>query len=656
MIMKNNSSKAEQREDFFFRIIHFFCVIITISTFASAASASAQDTTANQANEKKIIYYQPILFHGSFYLSGDSQSVISKKVIRPMTQFSIFDVLNSTYFLTPLSLGGFAQNNSVSMYGSGRHDVGLRYNTRSISNPLHGGVNLAQFPVETAENIEVMMGTPAIVLGDNSSGIYINLQEGIHNSATPFTRLRYAQSSYNFIASEGEFSQNPAPNWNIDAGFRRHVGEGRFANSWVDLWNVYAKIRWTQSRSQWTLSHIFTNYGNGLNGGLSDSTTTYSDPINARVRFNDMFERTINHDLTLSYSSINSDSTVLHSASAYFSYGTWTLEKNIQYNITQFDSSRIIAPIMRTLGVMYMGSVKFSRQISVKFGGETEQHVIDASIYNRNFSGFSTALFSLSDFQLSPLLRIQPGVRLRYFHNELTLNFGAKTEYSVFENVVSGIDISLSSRRPSLTEGLLSSEKHILGIGYIQWKGSDHRIKCEVFSRTVNDLILHEALIRNNGIVGTTARNAGVRNIVGSSINGYYALNSSIRVLGAFLWQHSSTNGVFDDRLPSFQGMVGAEYTRVFGRSTVKGGVSLRIISSSYGELFIPQTHGSILLPNKESGMTSNGGQAFIGAQLGNAYVQFTLYNILNAEYWSTPLYTELDRHLRISVNWSFFD
>lgn len=654
MIMKNISSKTEQREDFFCLLATFFCVIISIIPFTSASAHNIADTVGN---EKKTIYYQPLPHHGSFLVRTDSDRIISKKVIRPMTQFSIFDVLSTTYFLTPLSLGGFASNNSVSLYGSHRNDIGMRYNTRSLTNPIHGAVNLAQFPLETVENIEVMTGTQAIVLGDNSSGILLNMQEGMHNSASPFTRLRYAQSSYNFVASEGEFSQNFAPNWNIDAGFRRHVGEGRFTNSWVDLWNVYGKIRWTQSRSQWTLSHIFTNYGNGLHGGLSDSTTTFSDPINAQIRFTDMFERILSHDITLSYSSINTDSTILHSATSYFSYGTWALEKGIQYNLSAFDSSRISAPIMRTFGIMYIGSIKFSPQVVLKFGGETEQQIINASIYNQNYSGISSSLFSLTNIDVSARLHIQPGIRLRFSNNQLTVNLGTKTEYYIFDNLLTGIDISLSTRRPTLIEGLnLTSEKHILGIGYIQWRDSHYSIKCDVFSRSVNDLILHESLMRNNVIVGTTARNDGIRNTVGASINGYYSLNNAIRLLSGFLWQHSSTNGVFDDRLPSFQGIVGAEYTRVFGRSTVKGGISFRIFSKNYGELFIPQTHGTVLYPEKNTGVITNGGQAFIGAQLGNAYVQFALYNILNAEYWSTPLYTELDRHLRISVNWSFFD
>ena len=581
---------------------------------------------------------------------------MSKKYIRPSTQFGISDVLQSAYFLTPLSLGGLSLNNSVSVYGSSRQDIALRYNTRSFQNNQFGGVNLSQFPLETAENIEILTGTHAIVLGDNSSGLLLNIQEAIHNTSTPFTRLRYAQSSYNFVASEGEFSQNIAKNWNVDAGFRRHIGEGRFANSWIDMWNVYGKLRWTLPQSQWTLSHIFTNYGSGLNGGLSDTTATYSDPINAKIRYADMFGRAFSHDVTLSYSQHNSDTTLIQTGSFYFTYGIWNLEKNINFNPSPLDSSRISSSISRKTGAIYMLQKYLTNSLSFKIGGEAEAQVIDATPYNSAFNGSNIAFFSLLNFVFSSDITLQPGARLRLFNNKLYTNLGFKAEY-ILQPFLFGVDASISSRTPTLTEGLNnSSEKHFLGLAYLKWKGSYHSFNIEIYSRSISDYIMQEPLLRGETIVGVLSLNNGNRSVLGLSLNGRYSIIENGHLQASIMLQDSKTNSVNDKRLPFFQGMLGGEYERVFGRSTVRGGLSFRFFSSNYGETFIPQMQGTIAYQHKEQNVIFDGGQAYLGAQLGNAFVQFSMHNFLNAVYWTTALYPELDRHLRISVNWAFLD
>ncbi len=649
--MKNISSNRDQRGGSLFMSV--FLVIFVFSVLQCTALHRIDSTEAKADTSR---YYAPIHYHGSYHITQDSARILSKKYIRPSTQFGISDVLQNAYFLTPLSLGGLSFNNSISIYGSSRQDIALRYNTRSFQNIQFGGVNLSQFPLETAENIEVLTGTQAIVLGDNSSGLLINIQEAIHNTSTPFTRLRYAQSSYNFVASEGEFSQNIAKNWNIDAGFRRHVGEGRFANSWIDMWNVYGHLRWTLPRSQWTLSHIFTNYGSGLNGGLSDTTATFSDPINAKIRYADMFGRTFSHDITLSFSQHNSDTTLIQTGSLYFTYGIWNIEKSIELNPSLLDTNRVSSSISRKTGAIYMVQKNLTHSLSVKIGGEAEAQIIDATPYNEAFNESNVALFSLLNFLFSHDITLQPGARLRLYNNKLYTNVGFKAEF-ILQPFLFGLDASLSSRTPTLTEGLNNrSEQHFLGIAYLKWKNRYHSLHLEIFSRSVSELIIQEPVLRGGTIVGVLSQNNGNRAVLGFSVNGQYSIIENGQLQASIQLQDSKTNSTNDQRLPFLQGMFGGEYTRVFGRSTVKGGLSFRFFSSNYGEIFIPQMQGTITHQHKEDNLIFDGGQAYVGAQLGNAFVQFSMHNLLNAVYWTTSIYPELDRHLRISVNWAFLD
>ena len=103
--MKNISSNREQRGDSLFMWI--FLIIFVLPVFQSAAF-HAIDSTQSKADSSR--YYTPIHYHGSYQVMQDSVRILSKKYIRPSTQFGISDVLQSAYFLTPLSLGGLSLN------------------------------------------------------------------------------------------------------------------------------------------------------------------------------------------------------------------------------------------------------------------------------------------------------------------------------------------------------------------------------------------------------------------------------------------------------------------------------------------------------------------------------------------------------------------
>jgi len=109
--MKNISSNREKRGDSFFMLILF---VFMFSVFSSAAFPSIDSTSSADTSR----YYTPIFYHGSYIIRQDSSRIISKKNIRPSTQFGITDVLHNTFSSIPLSLGGLSLNNSVSIYGN----------------------------------------------------------------------------------------------------------------------------------------------------------------------------------------------------------------------------------------------------------------------------------------------------------------------------------------------------------------------------------------------------------------------------------------------------------------------------------------------------------------------------------------------------------
>lgn len=654
--MMNNYSRKEQREGYYFAIITivlFYCFVLP----ATAREDSVKKVNSGvKTDTTHYNFYKPLHLHGSLSKIAPSHS-IGKEDIRPSAQFGLYDVLMDNMLLTSLSLGGIGLNNSVSQYGSGRRDISLRFNGRSFDDRVFGGFNIEQFPVETAERIEIFTGTEAVILGDNSSGLLLNVQEMSHDSKTPFTRLRYGQTSYNFVASEGEFSQNFSPNWNFTFGFRRHVTDGRFLNSWVDMWNVHGKLRWNpQSNIQVSLSNIFTNYGAGTNGGLNDTTPSVSNTITATVNYADMNERVFRHDITLSGTMINTDTSIVQNANIYFTHSLWNRDRGSALFLGFNDTVRTSSFIERIAGITYKTEFLPSEALSATIGGEGELLFIEKAAYHTGFSGTNLSGYFLGNLKLKESVRLTSGIRVRLSDGKFLSSIGGKLMIKPTEQFNFGGDFSISSRAPSIIEGLaLNSEKNVLLIGFAEWNKDSFQSKAEFFVRNTSDIIIATPFYNNNTVVNTFSSNAGDRTAMGGNIAVSYTIDR-LRLFGNAIIQKSTINGIEEGRFPAAKASIGVSYTQQFGRSTVHGGISTTVFSSNYGERYIPQTNSSIYINTADNDFGYDGVSAFIGAKLGNAFVQFSLRNILDASYWNTSVYPNLDRHIRISVNWAFFD
>ena len=69
--------------------------------------------------------------------------------------------------------------------------------------------------------MEILTGTDAVGLAGSMTLSALNIQEMIHNSATPYTALWYAQGGGDVIAMDAAYSQNVARGFNITFGVRR---------------------------------------------------------------------------------------------------------------------------------------------------------------------------------------------------------------------------------------------------------------------------------------------------------------------------------------------------------------------------------------------------------------------------------------------------
>ena len=632
---------------------------------AKALAPHAVDSSKIITPEKvgdSIKLHVPLRTHGSLFTIPLSTVKTITKYELPYLNFTgLHDIISQkepTFY--PLHLGSYGQMNSFAVFGGSLRDITLRYDGRDVNSRSFGGATLEQFPPEMVEQIEILTGTDAIIFSDNSNGALINIQEVKHNIAKPFTRISFTQGGYNFIASDGTFSQNVAQNFNATLGFRRESSSSRFANSDFDVWNLRAILRWNPSdRTSFSLSELFTNHRIGTNGGLDSLTPSFSNDIIALATYPDLDERVYRHDLTLAGSGVLAeDSSSTLSGTLYFSNSIWEKNRPKELAITADDTIRLARFTERTVGATARLEQRINSLTTLRYGGEAEYTASNQSQYTEEIKAVKMAGYGHLVLQPeSKSFTLRGGARVLYQDSKIIPSIGAAGELRFSDNLSLSLDISQSSRTPSAAEGFgLNAEKTLLGFATLQYKHDSLRLSATAFSRLTTDPIHSEGVRSvNDTIVTSRSFNGDSRRTVG--LNGQAQLSfGALSSTGFFQLYQTAINGTSDNRFPLFYAGISAQYEYQIGQSLLQGGLSVKFLGSFTGETFLPQTWTSIPSRSGESNATFNGIDAFIVLRLGNAFVRATFYNIISQTYYYVPMYPQLDRNLRLSVTWSFLD
>ncbi|GAB1430928.1 hypothetical protein MASR2M18_17620 [Ignavibacteria bacterium] len=596
----------------------------------------------------------PVKSHGLISQFTMPECVMfGKRDIEKMPYFELTDILRQTFPAAfPQSLGGFGGFNSFSVFGGNAHDNSLRFNARPLVSPMFGTFLLDQFPPEMLERTEILTGTDAVVFGDNSSGMLINIQEAIHDVKKPYTRLWYAQSDYNFIASDGVFSQNFAPDWNGTFGFRRQSYDGRFNNSGFDIWNVRFGLRFSPSdKTTFTLTELFTNHGFGANGGLMPDNTDFTNPITALPRISDLDERVFRHDITLA-GSWRPDSGFAANGSAYFSGENWEINRGSAYFTGVADTLRLMQTRSAFVGAVLRLEQKISDILFLRAGGDLTWVNSAASVYADVLSGVSAAGYIHASWASSAGISLRSGARIRIDQDRTSLSLGAAVAAPISSQIAFTADFSRSDRAPSPTEGRnLPSEKHLLALAGLRFGPDSSGIIASMFSRYISSPIESIRITDTNGnTLGTHSFSGDSRAVVGGFIRGRTFL---FKRLFAQCWAQSYFGGGAE--LPALFGGISAQYEYKAGASSLIAGFSVSGITAYRGETFVPQTWNYVATEN-ETPAAFDGCSVFATAKLGNARLRAVYSNLFSAHIEYTPYYPDLDRTLRISLSWAFND
>lgn len=604
--------------------------------------------------------FKPLKTHGSLFQIPYPHRRVTKHDLQYLNFVGLHDILaQQVSDIYPLHLGSYGQMNAISVFGSGLRDLSLQFNGRSLDEKMFGAVNIEEYPSEMVEEIQIFTGTDAVILGDNSSGMLINLQERVFNTKSPYTHLWYSQGGYDYIASDGIFSQNIAKNWNTTLGYRRQSSGSRYTNSSLDLWNIRANLRWNPSDfTSLTLSELFTHQRIGANGGIDSTSPSIGNELLAVPLYPEYNQRVYRHDMTLSGTSLlSNDTTSSIAGTLYYTTAVWQKSRPLSMAVHAGDTISMIESKSARFGTTLRYEQTLFNLTTIRIGGVLEYQTTEETVYNEPITNGLAAGYGHIYQRLSDNLSLKGGVRLSLQNGIFVPTFGAAAEMKSSDNISLMFDISQSSRIPSASEGLgLKSEKHLLTLAGVHYNYDSLSFGLTGFARFINTPIISSPLRDSTGFILTTrSTNGDTRQIYGLTTQAKYSYKS-FSANGFMQLYQSSDVLVANNRFPLFYAGITAQYTYSVGQSVMFGGLTVKFIGSHSADEFIPQTWSSIPSRTESSLASFNGIDAFVVLRLGNAYVRATYTNILSQTYYYVSIYPQLDRNLRLSVSWSFFD
>ena len=590
----------------------------------------------------------------------DEALVDISKADRRFVQYrSASELLSRGSHLMPISHGGNAQHNTVSIAGGLNADIATSFNGRPMVDPWNDAFHLMQIAPEGLERIEILTGTDAVGLGGSMSLAAMNLQEIRHNSATPYTSLWYSQGGGELIAVDGTFSQNVARGLNITFGVRRSgTAEPRYTNTGFDVWNVRAAVRYTATdRTHLSVSYNLASLNTGLWGGLRtgfdlDSLTERTAPP---VFFN-LQDESRRHDLTATIVHLfDADTTFTVTGQVFASVNNVLRLRDTTLRTSITDTVDNFVVNGSQYGVLARADYRLGAT-RLRVGVGADYLGANQSVYTQEVDEVRPQVFGHIRIPLSSSLSFSGAGRVEQRHTNTLVGVGAALTLSVGDESWIKADLSTAQRAPTAGEGFsLSPERHILATLTSRWVAPSITFEGQAFYRLVSDRLLTTSDRDADQFIRSTSTfngpNASVAGVTAQAnfTSTWFELRPIVR---AFVTQ---SNGIADDRFPGFMAELYAAGVYRLGSNSVRLGVRGLIQTGMMGQQYVPTT-STYTTPVGRQDIVNNGLDLFLTAILGNASIRFSYENLLASRWYIVAVAPEIISDIRLSVTWSFFD
>ncbi len=624
--------------------------IIYIIMFYAGSFANAEEP-ANYPDSLS----KPVDTHGSiFMLESDIYKSIGKSDILLDNYTDFNTLIYERLPVYPAILGEAGADNSFSLFGASPVSNSYSMNNSQLYNHRFNNYNPKKFPVEYFEKAEILTGSNAVILSDNSGGIYTNFQEIIHNTNTPYTKFWYSQESDQGIYIDGVFSQNFAKNMNFTAGFRNMSSRGNFPNSSFNSWNFRSRFSWFISDySLFSATYFHNNFRTNMNGGVVDSLSENNfSTIDAFMRYNELKKREFSNSFILTYSTyLDTMKNSAFSATLDISHNKYRIDSGEDFYFFPQDSTSKLED--------YVPDVKLSGKYEQKIaslifraGGSFQLFDLKSNFLDKSGTFSNFAAYSLLDIPFTKKLHLTGGVRYSFYLERNTISFGSRILYKSNKNRAFA-DFSIAENIPNYFQNTnLKKELNTLLLLNYDYKGEYSEFESNIFLRNIQNPLITNDIYYDFSDTNTYNTNNDI-NIAGLNIRYKREIFSDIyaELTGLNYYNFDENNQI----LPLFMLKLKSYFEYRLTRSFLRAGFNAAIMDKHKYYGFNP-INGLYYRQNNQSSFSINGLDVFVAMRLGKAYVKASMYNVLGTGYYYVYLYPVKQRNLRFSVSWSFFD
>ena len=585
-------------------------------------------------------------------------------------------------------LGEPAKPGQFNAWGTDWRGVAILMDGRPMNDPITGTYNLYDMPMEFIQQVEDFPGVSSTAESWDAPGSAVNFVTRQYNTLRPITKIRYIQAPYNSLLTDGLFTQNLVRGLNFMFGFQRRVSDGRFngaratteapptQGAIVNNWNVRTRLRYNFSdRFNIALTDFYTKDINGLNGGVDTSrSVNMYDDIAAFVNSPNAVETVARRDASLiAVARLFDDSSSITQANIYYTHLLRDyVNPGSEFNLLDIkDSHYAELSGIRIQQSFHSGfqntevgiQAERSQYLTSGFYDSTAQ----AGSANRGkktiSSGFlrsSLRPIEMTTFSISARYDEQSGQSAPSFGAGVTVNphpfigifgeFGQTYRFPTFQET-SWADSTI------LRPLAISKEKHTLVRAGVEFHlGKDNLLSFTGFDRTVDNAIVFRAAETSQGSPAVQILNINqthTRGLVGS-LN---AQAGPFALLATLLYTRYTERDTTQLLTPEIIASGELSYRHKFFNDHLDAKLATRVhfMSHERGMTINPRL---MLYSENSSGDIPAWTRLDLYAvlKIGDAYITLAYENLLNLNYYVTPIYPMPARTFRFGVNWAFLD
>jgi outer membrane cobalamin receptor len=624
------------------------------------------DTSAHAVPDSLFHYTLPVL-PGSLNRHMDRRDVITDTSMEWYAERTLNEVVAGQPGIYGSDPSGTGQYFPLSVVGAGMRSNTVLVDGRPMADPASGIYALSMFPMDMAEQVEVVAGPRSFLYGTGSAGSTINIVTHTPWYRIPFTKIRYEEAVYDHTSSSGSFSQNLTRRTNLSFGYQYLAMGLRNENSAHEQWNFRGALRYhLLPNLSVILSEHYAQTQTGLNGGINFDLTGFSKafmPAYAKVYSTTAYEKLTRHDVDVRFvGSFLPDSADLSTLSFYYSGNLREYrDVNSDNSVNVSEDHRSSWSGVRAQQNATIGRHHLSASVSCELR-QVEGSPALGRLKSTSFSGWA-----MDDMELQDWLHVAAYARSEAFNDSHYGGLGADMRASIGDGFTVRAGASLADRAPSFAElwwadstvtrpNPIGPERHLILEAGLEWSNPDHgTVSLMLTRRRIANPILTAPFDGSADIPLVYLYNGDQITTLSTELSMRVWLLRHILVEGSgtYMLRHDGSDAVMTD-YPKFWGQGGIYLAgKFFGdKLDLKAGARGHFRTSHDGYFFSARSQFAV--PNTLTlGMASTVDLLAV-AHIGSAYVHIMWENVTSVRYFSSAYTPALERAVRFGISWEF--